>query len=782
MVGPQTSDDLAETAPGRLCDDAGKRLRAAQLSAIQRVSALAMGANLACLAIVVTALSRSAGSSRLDLTSLALWATALGGVALYGLVAALRRRGKRYPLTAHGRVEAALVIHSALLGIGWGVLPLLAFNAVDGAMQVLIAAICVGMISGGAFVLAPMPRAAICYVATLGTGAALALAIAGWPLVLYGTIALAIFCAIQIFVILKASDWFREHFQTVASLSRTNGVIHLLLKDYEENASDFLWEIDADGVLVSVPPRMAEVFGQTAARLRGQDFVSLFDQDAAPRDVETLAGAIRQRTAFRDLTVPLRVPDGADRRWLSLRARPAVSETGVILGLQGVGSDITHLKHAQDQLRRVANEDYLTGVLSRAAFHENVESLLLALPSSDYDGLCMALVDLDNFKQINDLHGHPTGDELLRQLATRFREAFAGDPRVLIARTGGDEFSIYWTLRGEERARSLDLVARILSCLDAPFQLGPGGRMVHSLSASVGVAFAPDHGTTRPDLVRNADLALYRAKDLGRNRYHVYDDDLGRVARERHRLAVDLRAAFERNELTLHFQPIVSLASNRVKAYETLLRWHDPQRRWVPPPRIIAAAEETGLIDALGDWILTRAARTATGWDEDTIVSVNLSPAQAAAGNLAERVRKILSDTGLPPHRLQLELTESSLFDSDPSIVQALTELGKTGVRLALDDFGTGYSQLSYLLRFRISTVKIDRTFIGDSLTSRECNTIVKAIVAMARALGIAITAEGVETPEQLEFVRSIGCDTVQGYLLGRPQPMPLRDSDAESA
>jgi len=480
--------------------------------------------------------------------------------------------------------------------------------------------------------------------------------------------------------------------------------------------------------------------------------------------------------------VPLCGPDAEAPRWLSLRARPALSETGVFLGLHGVGSDVTHLKRTQDQLRRVANEDYLTGVLSRAAFHENVESLLAALPAQDYDGLCMALVDLDNFKQINDLHGHPTGDELLRQLATRFREAFTSEPRVLIARTGGDEFSIYWTLQGEDHARSLERVARILSCMDAPFHLGPAGRMVHSLSASVGVAFAPDHGTTRPNLVRNADLALYRAKALGRNRYHVYDDELGRAARERHRLAVDLRAAFERNELTLHFQPIVSLSSNRVKAYETLLRWHDPQRGWVPPPRMIAAAEETGLIDVLGDWILTRACRIATTWDADTIVSVNLSPAQAAAGDLAERVMAILSQTGLPPYRLQLELTETSLFDTDPNIVQALTDLSNTGVRLALDDFGTGYSQLSYLLRFRISTVKIDRTFIGDSLTSRECNTIVKAIVAMARALGIAITAEGVETPEQLEFVRGIGCDTVQGYLLGRPQPMPLRDSDAESA
>jgi diguanylate cyclase (GGDEF)-like protein len=424
--------------------------------------------------------------------------------------------------------------------------------------------------------------------------------------------------------------------------------------------------------------------------------------------------------------------------------------------------DLRERAAAEAHIRFLAHHDPLTGLLNRASLHERLERDVAAAKDGGRSFAVLCL-DLDRFKDVNDTFGHPIGDELLRIVAGRLRSLLRGEDGVY--RQGGDEFVVVQTgvadLAGVEA-----LGRRIVEALSAPYDAA--GRHL-TIGASVGVSLYPRDGTDPVQLLKNADIALYKAKGEGRGRVALFDPSLDAALRERRRLEEELRHALARGEFTLAYQPQVAIASGRVAGYEALLRWRSPVLGDMPPSRFIPVAEETGLVLPLGAWTLRQACREAASWTAARTVAVNLSPVQLQDAGLPTLVREVLAETGLEPERLELEITETALIRDRDRALTGLERLKALGVRLALDDFGTGYSSLSYLQTFPFDTLKIDRCFVARVGEDASSATIVESVIRLGQGLGLRVVAEGVEHEEQLAILRGHGCDAVQGYLLGAP-------------
>ena len=382
-------------------------------------------------------------------------------------------------------------------------------------------------------------------------------------------------------------------------------------------------------------------------------------------------------------------------------------------------------------------------------------------------------LDLDRFKPINDSLGHAAGDRMLKEMATRLLGCVAEDDTV--ARMGGDEFTLLLQPRvNREMAlnRAIHVAEQILASLVKPFVLE--GREFF-VTASIGIALSPQDGNELSQLMKNADTAMYHAKERGKNNFQFYQADMNASALERLELESDLRHALEQNEFVLYYQPQFSGDGKRLTGAEALLRWRHPRRGLVPPGDFIPVLEELGLVVDVGDWVISEACRQLKTWHQNKVrvpkVSVNISARQFSDGQLGERIATILKDTGLPPACLELELTESILMREVNEAMQILASLKNLGLSIAVDDFGTGYSSLNYLKQFPIDVLKIDRTFVDGLPSGEQDAQIARAIIAMAHSLNLAVIAEGVETHEQLDFLREHGCDEVQGYLFGRPMP-----------
>ena len=424
--------------------------------------------------------------------------------------------------------------------------------------------------------------------------------------------------------------------------------------------------------------------------------------------------------------------------------------------------DIRERREAEERIRHLAHHDGLTGLANRTLFGERFRHALV-LSDRAAEPSAVLCLDLDRFKAVNDTLGHAAGDMLLRQVADRLREATRETDTV--ARLGGDEFAIVQSNVPQPQGASA-LAARLVEALSAPFDLG--GQQAN-IGTSVGVALYPQDGATADALLKNADVALYRAKAQGRGTSCFYEADMDATLRARRLLERDLRAAVGTDQLEMHYQPLVACGGGDVTGFEALMRWTHPERGPVPPAEFIPLAEETGLILALGQWALETACRAAASWPGERRVAVNLSPAQLRGHALPGAVADILARTGLAAGRLELEVTESLLIGDPVQALVILREVKALGVRIALDDFGTGYSSLSYLRHFPFDKLKIDRSFVQALGEDRGAQAIVEAILAMSRSLNLDVTAEGVETADQLAMLRAQACGTVQGYLLGRP-------------
>ncbi|HLG79882.1 MAG TPA: EAL domain-containing protein [Bradyrhizobium sp.] len=449
--------------------------------------------------------------------------------------------------------------------------------------------------------------------------------------------------------------------------------------------------------------------------------------------------------------------------WVDTVITPQLGPDGKPISYMAIRVDITARKEAEAKLSFAASHDALTGLLNRSALVAQAKAAL----QSDGQGSSFSvhLLDLDGFKNVNDTLGHNAGDDLLRQVASRLR-SLAGDAD-LVARLGGDEFAVIGPTAASAVESGMCLAQRIVEAIAAPFEID---HHQVNISASVGFALCPDHGAGPEDLLMRADLALYDAKAAGRNCHRLYQRRMLEVVEAERAIEAKLRTALAQGEFELHYQPILEVASRSTQAAEALVRWRHPADGLISPADFIPVAEQTGLILPLSDWIIQRACRDAVSWPASIQLAVNVSAIQFKRGNLFDVVMRALIQSGLSPRRLQLEVTETALLEHQAEQLQTFRKLKNLGVALVLDDFGTGYSSVNYLTDFPFDKIKIDRSFV-QGVHKRECSAVIASAVALAKGLGITITAEGIETEEQFGLLRSMGVDFAQGYLFDRAMP-----------
>jgi diguanylate cyclase (GGDEF)-like protein/PAS domain S-box-containing protein len=551
------------------------------------------------------------------------------------------------------------------------------------------------------------------------------------------------------------------------TLEEREQTVSLLLREYESSDADWLWQTNAQFCFKNVSARFARATGRAIDELEGAsllDFVKAVprrDQSARRSHAAALA-TIGRREAFTEVVIGVPVPGGGTRL-IELSARPTFSRHGRFTGYHGVGSDVTAARQAADRIAHMARHDALTSLPNRLQL---MDDMAAALKQAEARGTqcAMLLVDLDRFKTINDSLGHVAGDYLLQQVSRSFETVISDE--MTAGRLGGDEFAIVVPL-AESRQELEQLCLALISALQGPFLYREQRLFV---GASIGVAFGPRDGTTVEEIVRNADLALYRAKDGSGNDIRFYEPGLHARAEERRKLELALRAAMDQGEFHLAFQPVVAAQSGQITSCEALLRWHNPELGDIPPAKFIPIAEETGMLGRIGEWVLRRACKEAASWPEDVGVAVNVSPRQLRDPGFIVTLVSALTQAGLDPARLELEVTESVFLELTGATQKVLQQIQSLGVNLAMDDFGTGYSSLGYLRRADFDTLKIDQSFVQSiSSDDPESTAIIRAVVALAGSLGMRTVAEGVSTVEQLDLVRGLGCDRIQGYIFSRP-------------
>jgi len=531
-----------------------------------------------------------------------------------------------------------------------------------------------------------------------------------------------------------------------------------------QSMADALVVLSTDWTIVSANPALCLLLGYDEEELVGSPFGLIVTGGAEERE---LLRDMAERGQVPDRELVYRAKNGA-RIPVAVSGAVMRNPAGEMVGVVCIAHDIRERKRSEEEIRQLAFYDPLTRLPNRSLFQER---LAQAINRSRRDGGAIALLflDLDRFKDINDIMGHACGDQLLTAVADRLRGSLR--PSDFLARLGGDEFVFLVTDLRDKRSVA-SLAHAVLEQFTSPFEID--GKELFT-STSVGIALSPEDGEDGDTLLKHADMALYAAKEQGRNAFSFFSEELNREAHERRRLEGSLHRAFANGEFFLEYQPQIDLRSGRVFSFEALLRWCDPEGELIPPDRFIPVAEEMGLIRRLGEWVMATACLQCRQWQRPGLppvrVAVNVSGHQFNQPGFIDMVDRVLEETGLAPELLELELTESSLMAGEQETIMTLIDLKVRGLHLAIDDFGTGYSSLSYLKHFPIDRLKIDRSFVRDIVKDLDDRAIVEAIIAMAHTLGLRVLAEGVEHEDELELLRERGCDEVQGFYFARPLP-----------
>ena len=593
----------------------------------------------------------------------------------------------------------------------------------------------------------------------VGFGMTGAFDMAGLALLFMAVIAVGALEAARNFLIARIAE---------AGMAEKNEVVSLLLREFEEGEADWLWQIDTAKRVRSVSPRFAFALGMNPDEIDGQSFVQLiagpaWETGKFPASLHDLAERLKRRESFSNLIV--KVVIGGQPRWWELSGTPKLNDNGTFVGFRGVGSDVTEQRESSEKIAHMARFDTLTGLPNRMML---TEALGNALRYADQwrTKCAFLMIDLDRFKAVNDTLGHLVGDRLLAQVSARLNTLVT--ETELCGRLGGDEFAV--VIRdASDMKRVVRVAEAVIELLSRPYEVDN-----HTLyvGASVGSAIGPRDGTTVETLMRNADLALYRSKEEGGGQHNTYEPALHAHAEERRKLEMSLRRALERNEFTLNYQPVVDATQENIVSFEALLRWHSEEHGAVSPVKFIPLAEDTRQIVPIGEWVLREACREAMNWPSNIKVAVNASGEQLLDTGFIASVVNALSASGLPAHRLEIEVTESIFVRDATTARAALEQIMALGCGVALDDFGTGYSSLGYIRNLRFSTIKVDRSFVQGAATGNpESLAIIRAVVAMADSLEMSTTAEGVETEAELAMIRKLGCKKIQGYYFGRPMP-----------
>lgn len=536
-----------------------------------------------------------------------------------------------------------------------------------------------------------------------------------------------------------------------------------LVRTVETQGSGWYWATDRAGRLIYLSDKVARQLEQDGTSPLGRNLTDVLEVGGEFEGTErTLNFHLNARTSFSNFEV--RAAGSAQERLWSISGRPQLDEFGQFRGFVGHGSDLTAERRSDAEIKRLAMYDSLTGLANRARMRHSLDQMFVQLERVN-TVMALFMLDLDRFKAVNDTLGHQTGDALLKIVAQRLERA-AGE-EALVGRLGGDEFQVILP-KYRNQAQLKSLADTIISSLSQPYFIS--GTNI-SIGCSVGIAIAPEDGEDSETLIRNADLALYAAKAAGRGKHCFFQRDLLTQARTRKMLEDDLRLALDRDQLRLVYQPVVSTATRKVVGYEALLRWDHPERGPISPAEFIPICEESGLIDGIGEWVLRTACHEAARWPSGVRVAVNVSPIQFMKPALPAIVASALAHSGLAPERLELEITEGVFLNEDSSTVRMLASLKASGLRLVLDDFGTGYSSLAYLKKAPFDKIKIDQSFVRGAAHDPQNVAIIKAVVAIADTLKLETTAEGVETQDEIDLIRNLGCSHIQGYVYGRPIP-----------
>ncbi len=733
------------------------RVRAAQLKALGPALVIAGGGLLFNTVFTLYILG-----GKVPAATLAAWVLVLAAATLFVFRQTRHLKNRQFHAVGRKAIDR-VALYSLMFGCVW-VMPIrYFFGAVGPAEQVAIGVMAAVMMAGAAFVFAPIPAASVGFITITGVTITHMLnAPDSGGIFLLGP---AYMAAMFGFVFVNGRAFMQRSWLDI-ELEQKSETVSLLLREYEASDADWLWRTNGGLTFEKVSQRSARALGRTPEALGRTTLPELLTQarktdQTSRRAIAAALACVNRREAFSELLLPVEI--NGEERVIELSARPRASAQGRFIGYEGVGSDVTEAQRAAARITHMAHHDALTGLPNRLHVLESLESALAAAPKHG-DRPAIILIDLDRFKAINDTLGHVAGDHLLEQVA-RCLESIISD-EMTAGRLGGDEFAIV-VPSVESRAELEQMCLALIGALHGPF-LYHDQRLV--VGASVGVAIGPRDGDSVEELVRNADLALYKAKAGAGNEICFYDPAMHELSEERRRIELALRDAPENDELSLNYQPLVNTKTGQIESFEALLRWTHPELGQVSPAKFIPIAEDTGMLGKIGEWVLRTACREAASWPAHVGIAVNVSPRQVQDPSFLVTLMSALTQAGLEPRRLELEVTESVFLELTGRTQKVLQQIQSLGVKLAMDDFGTGYSSLGYLRRAEFDTLKIDQSFVQAVRDDDpESTAIVRAVVALAGSLGMKTVAEGVQTEEQLRIVRAIGCDKIQGYIFSRP-------------
>lgn len=643
--------------------------------------------------------------------------------------------------------------------------------------KVIVATILTGALALGTLGYSRAPFAALIYLSVLTIGGCVIGLVTG--LTTGGSIDL-LFSVLAIFAggalvnaVLERGKADAIAFKNHQRLSEKSDVIELLLKDYEEQATEWLWQTDTAGRVVGAPDQILELLEVDGTREELPDLVELITARHTPEskdDVARLTRAFKRRVEFYDVQISIEDQHSGTLRWIMMKGRPQF-ENLKFQGFRGIFADATATVEAERRVGYLAAYDGLTGLLNRHSVQKRLSEL-----DASQDKVTAFLIDLDGFKQVNDGYGHQIGDDLLKVVSDRL-EHFVQD-NGWAARLAGDEFLIVLDDHSGHNTALLQVMGQdICDRLSEPFEVE---QFELQVSASVGIASFPKDTNQGLDLLSLSDLALYEAKNGGRDRAVTFDDTMLKKLNRRISILDRLKHAVRNGEIQLFYQPQHRLSDGRLVGFESLARWFDKELGTIGPDTFIPIAEQTGLIVELGEQLLRKACQDALRWAEllgpdAPVMSVNISPVQFARIDVAQMISRVLADVGLPAHLIEIEVTEGVLISDKQRVAATLRQLSEMGITIALDDFGTGYSSLSYLKALPLNRLKIDRTFVND-LQHASDGTIVSTVIQLGHNLGLNVIAEGLETQEQLDRLATLGCDDGQGYFYSKP--MSVEDAD----
>jgi len=635
----------------------------------------------------------------------------------------------------------------------WLSLPIYLFPTFDPGTQVIAASLIAGL-GVAALGLVVVPACVVGWLSSFTAALSVALVIERSSVPFQHMLSILFTLGVSVFGVLTVTRWAFHQLKTNADVGSQSESSALLLQEYEQRGVGWLWQVDSENRVTYISSRMSALLGRPSNQIIGYSLPALLGGNAE------LGRVLLEKQAFNSLEMELKTARGP--RWISIAGDPIIDTAGRFEGFRGVGSDITDIRQTQERLTHLANMDVLSGLPNRGRVRQLLGEALRAATAGNVPCAIMFL-DLDGFKPVNDTFGHPKGDAVLQAVAKRLCDEVGADGHV--GRMGGDEFAIVIT-DAQSRRKVEGLADRIIRAIAEPYMID---QVEIRIGVSIGCSFGPIDGATVDDLILKADLALYEAKGAGRGIARYFSSELQSEQDDRVQLETDLRQALGLKQFHLQFQPLVNAQTQKLVGFEALLRWNHPKRGLVPPFVFIPVAEEAGLMMAIGEWIIDEACRVAATWPEPITVALNISPKQLVLPALPNIVSQALAKYKLPANRIELEVTEGVFLGDSQAALAVLGRLRALGVGIALDDFGTGYSSIGYLNKAVFHKLKIDGSFVREAGTRPENVAIIQSIVQLAKSFRMSVTAEGVETAADFERMRDLGCDTIQGYLFGRP-------------